>query len=346
METNLVGTFDTFEMLEAINATPRPRTFFRETCFGGRQHESLTKYVTADFMAHNRALAPFVNRYMGGKLIEKTPFESRRYEPPMVAPRAVFRGDEAFERGFGEVIGGNTDPDSRMAQLTARELNKHDLMVTRREEWMIAQLLTTGVITIVGEGVTDSIDLNHTNQVVLSGTSLWGQADAEPIMNLRDWKRQVIRLSGITPDTMVLGATAAKEFLKDSQVQSLLDNRRMNLGNVNPRDVPSGAIYIGTIEGVDIYEYPEWYIDDATGTEMPLIPDTAAILFPSAARNPGALMVYGAYYDMAKKAVVAGARIPRSWIDEPKNVQFTELVSMPLPVIPHVDSWLIATVTA
>jgi hypothetical protein len=344
MADNLIGTFDTAEMLAAIDATPRPRTFFRERLFGGNIRTFLTKSVTADFCKGQRALAPFVNRRIGGKLVEKLAFESRNYEPPMVASRAVFHGDEAFERTMGEVIGGSSDPNTRMTDNRARELTNHDRMVTRTEEVMNSQMMATGIITIVGEGVSDEIDLSHTNTDLLAGDSRWGESGADPVINFHEWKRECLRLSGITPDTVVLGSDAADAFLEDSKVRDLLDVRNIMIGQINPRDVPSGAIWLGTIDGVDVFEYPEWYIHPTTGVETPMVAANKAIMFPSAARNPGAIMLYGAYYDVKNQQTIVGSRIPRTWVEEGPNTEMLELICFPLPVMPDVDSWLVATV--
>jgi hypothetical protein len=342
--TNLIGTYDTALMLEAINATPRPRTALRERVFGGRVTAFETQYVLCDWLKGKRSMAPFVSRVIGGKLVEKLAMTTKRYEPPMVAPRGIFRGDEAFERMPGEVIGGAASPDDRAQATIARQLDMHDQLITRREEWMIAKMLTTGVIPIVGEGVSDEIDLGHTLTDVLSGVSLWSATTAEILANVRDWRRSVVQASGITPDTMILGADAADAFLADETIQETLDKKNVMVGMIDVRQLPNGIEYLGTINGVDFFGYDEWYIDDDSGVETPMVPADTVVVFASADRNPGARMLYGAYYDVEDAATYAGARIPRTWTDKGANARFMELVTFPLPFVPDVDSWLIATV--
>ena len=344
MKSNLIGTYDTATMLEAINATPRPKTALRELLFAGRFKAFETQYVVCDFQKGKRAMAPFVSRIIGGKLVEKLNMTTKRYEPPMVAPRGVFRGDEAFERMPGEVIGGAASPDDRAAANVAQQLDMHDMLCTRREEWMCAKMLVTGTIPIVGEGVSDTIDLGFTNTDTLTGQDVWGGTTCDILGNIREWKRDIIKASGVTPDTMVLGATAADKLLADSDVRELLDARNVVVGQINLADLPNGLEYLGRLAGVDVYAYPEWYIDDDTAVETPLIADDKAVLFPSAARNIGAQMLYGAYYDVEDETTYAGARIPRTWTEKGANSRFMEVVTFPVPFMPDVDSWLVATV--
>jgi len=339
-----VGTYTTATQLEALKLTPRPRTFLRERLFGGRSTTFETQYVIFDVTKNKRALAPFVNKHIGGFLVEKSHMNTQRYEPPQITPRSTFNGSEAFERMPGEVIGGSESPDDRAAALRAKILSEHDVAITRTEEVMCAQMLSTGVIPIVGEGVSDEIDLGFTNTDTLSGTSRWGQSASNVLANIRGWKNTNIKKSGVSSDTMVCGEGAADALLNDEGFLKAMDKRYAKFGQVDVADLPSGAVYIGTVLGVDIYEYPEWYINPTNGVETPLIPTDKIVLFPSAARNIGAEMLYAAYYDVEDKTTYVGERIPRAWTDKASNQEFIEVVCLPVPKMPDVDSWLVATV--
>lgn len=336
-------TFDISTMLEAINGTPRPRTFLRERLFGGKFTAFESDYVLADFQKGRRALAPFVSRTIGGTLVEKLSMTTSRMQPPMVAPRGIYRGSDAFERLPGEIIGGSMSPDDRAQQAIAAQMALQDDMDTRTEEFMCAQLLTLGKMVIKGEGVDTEIDFGHTQTETLTGNDVWGGSASAIRKNLRDWKRQVIQASGITPDTLVLGADAADLFLSDEQILFQLDIRNAQMGNVDVRDLPNGAQYLANIEGLDVFGYDEWY--DDSGTAQPMIPAKAAVIFPSSDRNIGAQMLYAAYYDATDEVTYVGARIPRTWTDKASNARYIEMITFPLPFLPDVDSWLIAKVT-
>ena len=63
--------------------------------------------------------------------------------------------------------------------------------------------------------------------------------------------------------------------------------KNYNLAVIQPRQLPNGVTYIGTIHelGLDIYTYNEWYLDDWTdpkkATEKPLVPEGELVLISS-----------------------------------------------------------------
>ncbi|MCE5200556.1 MAG: major capsid protein [Armatimonadota bacterium] len=344
MQTALLGNYDTATMLEVVRATPRVKTFLRDRLVGGNIKPVETQDVMFDFVKGTRSMAPIVSRVIGGKLVEKQSVVTGKYRPPMLAPRGVFRGDEAFERMPGEVIGGAASPDERAAAYAAEQILAHETLIARRWEWMWAKLLSTGVISLEGEGVKDTITVGHTLNVVLNGADLWNTATADILGDIDDGCDEVIEACGITPDTLILGKDAAKCFMANEKVQKALDVRNFNVGSVNPRELPNGAVYIGTYGPVEIFRYPEWYRDDTTKASTPMIPVGAAILCCSQTRNPSQKMVFGAHFEVAEERTYVSELIPRVWTDKPSNTRFLEVVSYPVPIIPDVDSWLVMTV--
>lgn len=344
MAQNLIGTFDTADMLEAINATPRPKTFLRVRLFGGRKREFTTEHVTADFMKGKRHLAPFVSRYRAGRLQEKLSFDRSVYTPPRIAPMQAFNGSEAFKLPAGKLVGAPNDPADNMAQFMAREMAQQDDGITRREEWMLAKMLTTGVIPIVGEGVVDEIDLNHDLTETLSGDDQWDSVESNPLNDIRRFKKAVAKSTGLTPDTAILGEDVANALLDHEGLRVKLDTWNATYGALTSQDLPNGVEYLGRLSGVDLFTYDEWYVDDTTGLETPMIPDNQLIMFPSAERNPGAQMLYGAYYDIEDGTTYVGERIPRQWTEKGPNQLFVQVQAYPIPFIPDVDSWIRVTV--
>jgi hypothetical protein len=341
---NLIGTFETGELLEGLNQSLRPRRFLLERVFGGNFRAFETQHVLVDWKKGRRRMAPFINHRIGGKLVERTSWATNIYTPPMIGPRDIYTGEGAMGRAFGEVIGGSMSPTDRDAAAMADALGEHDDLITRRIEWMAAQLLATGVIPIVGDGVEDTIDVGFDHTDTLSGTSCWGESASDIRGDLRRWALSILQRTGILPDTCILGLDAVTAFSKDANLKEELDVRNLMIGSATQQNLPNGAMYLGTIDGIEVFGYPEWYIDDTTGVETAMIPADAAILFPSAGRNPGARIVYGAFYDVEDRTTYVGPRIPRTWTDKGANCRYTEVISRPVPVIPDSDSWLVAKV--
>ena len=94
-----------------------------------------------------------------------------------------------------------------------------------------------------------------------------------------------------------MGGDVANAFVNHAKVQKMLDVKNFNLAVIQPKQLPNGVTYLGTIHelGLDIYKYNEWYLDDWTNPDKPedkpLVPaDSLALL----STNADYSMYYGA----------------------------------------------------
>jgi len=242
------------------------RSFLLDTFFS-RTEESTSKYVDIDIIKGKRRLAPFVNPKHQGKMVERIGYTTRSYEPPYIKPKVITTADEALRRSAGETMYGSAKTAMDKAEeLLAKDLVDLDNMITRREEWMASQLLQTGKVAIVGDGVNDEIDfgMDANHIITLAGADLWSAATATPLEDLRTWRRLIQKDSGLTPNVCVMGSSAIDAFLAHASVTGQLDTRRIDLGQIDPATYPNGSIYYGRIKDVamDLWVYDEWYLDD------------------------------------------------------------------------------------
>ena len=161
---------------------------------------------------------------------------------------------------------------------------------------------------------------------------------------------QVLENGFANVDHVVMGKTALRNFLADTNVQNMLDNRRIELGIINPKDLPNGARYIGHLSkpSLDIYTYGEVYLDDWTNPSAPvtkrLVDDNKIALMPS---NPNFMRAYGltSYIDDTKRTITAQTnRLLRTYVKHGPDRMILELQTRPLTIPDKVDSWLVATV--
>lgn len=235
-----------------------------------------------------------------------------------------------------------------------RDFTELDEMITRREEWMCCQALFTGKIPILdknGKAIQAEIDFNFTNKVVLKDAEKWNKTQGGKIKQLKAWRKQVQKTGFVNCNMCIMGDEALESFLADEEVLKMLDVERYDLAVIKPKELPNGVTYIGTLqgEGMDIYSYNEWYLDNWTNKEKadnkPLVPTNAVILLSTEAEYS---MYYGAVgiVDEAGKtiAVVEGSRIPEQWVERKPARRFLQLNSAPLCVPHEVDSWYVAIV--
>lgn len=343
--------FDPRTMEKVVSRMAPVRTFFKSTFF--RNMETfVTEKVDVDYKKGNRKLAPFVHRRIGGKTVPNTGYETKTYTPPLIAPDKVTTVDDLLKRAAGENSFSGRTPAERAVVKMAADFHELDEMITRREEWMCAQVIFTGSIPIIGEGIEETISFDFTNnEIITTAAKKWSNDASDPIADLKRWRKQVQKNGFVNCDICVMADDVAEAFTRHAKVQKLLDTKGYDLATIKPRELPNGVTYVGTIhgEGLDIYTYSEWFLDDwtdpAAPEQKPLVPDGTLALLSTAAEYS---MYYGATTLIDKKTeefyTVEGARVPDSWAERKPARRFLQLNSNPLPVPHEVDSWFVAKV--
>lgn len=348
---NEVSIYETRTMGRIIEKLPPVRTFFRDTFF--RHEETFnTKSVDVDFVKGTRKVAPFVHRVIGGKTVPNTGYETKTYTPPLVAPDKITTVDDLLTRRPGESLVSGRSPAERAVLKMSDDFRELREMIARREELMCVQSIFTGKIPIIGEGLNEEIDFEFTNTETISATTKkWSNAASDPIGDLKRWHKQVQKTGFTNCNACVMADDVATAFVNHEKVQKVLDVRNYNLAVIQPRQLPNGVTYVGTIHelGMDIYAYNEWYLDDWTAPdapeEKPLVPDGMLALLST---NANYSMYYGAITlidDVSKEfKTVEGKYVPDTWAKRKPARRFLQLQSAPLSVPHDVDSWFTAKV--
>ena len=217
---------------------------------------------------------------------------------------------------------------------------------------MCVQSIFTGKIPIIGEGLNEVIDFGFTNtEVISAATKKWSNAGSDPIGDLKRWHKQVQKTGFTNCNACVMADDVATAFVGHEKVQKVLDVRNYNLAVIQPRQLPNGVTYVGTIHelGMDVYTYNEWYLDDWTNPETPeekpLVPDGMLAMLST---NANYSMYYGAItlIDEGTKEfkTVEGKYVPDTWVKRKPARRFLQLQSAPLSVPHDVDSWFTAKV--
>jgi hypothetical protein len=346
---NEIDIYQPRYLAEVVRQAPPVHTYFLSTFFT-RVVTFPTERVDIDLVKGDRRMAAFVHPRAGGQVLRETGYETQSYKPPLINPYDLTTADRLMARLPGEDLYSGQTPAQRAAVKLMDEYTRLNDAATRREEWMAAQAIINGEIPIVGAGVNETIDFGFANKVVLTGDERWGQSGAKIFDNLNDWVDNVQINGFANADRVIFGKTAIRLLMADPDIQKRLDNRRFNVGEINPRDLPNGVRYYGHLSdpNLDLYGYSEVYLDDWTDPDKPetkpLVPDNAIVLAPS---NPDFVLAYGAnnYLDEAGNwATAQTSRLLRSYVKHGPDRRFLELQARPLPIPDKVDSWLVATV--
>lgn len=306
-----------------------------------------TEEVYFDKVQRARRLAPLVVPTVAGKPERSRGYTTLGFKPPYLKPKHVIEPQKAMKRRAGEMLLGNLSPRQRFDLALMDNMRIEDDEVTRREEWMAAQLLLTGAMTCEGpEHPAVVVDLQRptAHTAALTGALRWGQAGVDPYQNLRSWAKMVQRNSGFHPGTVVFDPLAADYFLQSPGVQRVMNTYRQTGGNVDLQGKVTGGLghevkFLGSIGEFEIYQYQQLYQDDQ-GTVQQFMPDNSVIM-----GNPmgcGGVRTYGAIQDA--DALVPLSRFPKVWKENDPSAWMSMVQSAPLPLLGWSEATFSATV--
>ena len=335
-------------MLGAIEQMTPPKTFLLSTFFG-LTRTFPTETVDVDIVKGKRRMAPFVSPVVQGKAVTKRGYKTNTYKPPYIKPKFVTTAGQYLARQPGELLYMGKSPLERAAMQLGKELAELDEMITRREEWMASQALFTGKIIVSGDGIEDEIDFGMASghlPTISVAANKWTADTSDPIADLTAYAQLIAKDSGIVPSTVVLGADVCAAFLRHALVQKFLDMKDANLMRINPRELPNGVSYVGTITApglnVDLFTYAEWYVDD-NETEQPMVPVDRLLMGSTHTANA---RLYGAIQDVEaiEAGLVEAARYPKSWVEKDPSLRMLMLQSASLVALLQPDAFVSAKV--
>jgi hypothetical protein len=336
--TDLFSTDSMLGVVQSLKVTPQ---YWIDRYFPTVQTED-TEEIHFDVIDKKRRLAPFVAPIAQGKIVQSQGFTTKTFKPAYIKDKRVFEGNRPFKRSAGEPIGGNLSPAARQIALVAYDLADQIDMVNRRLEVMAAECLRTGGVTITGDQyptVNVSFGRAAGQTITLTGGNRWGQAGVNPLNLLQDWAQIVLQATGVMPTDVTMTVDVWKIFRADAEVQKRLDQYRGNSTMVQNAQIAEGGVFMGVVDGFNIWVYAGWYVDDA-GSEQPILPAGSVVL---ASPRLDGVRAFGAIRD-EEAGFQALPYYPKSWLEKDPSVRYLLLQSAPLVVPTRVNASLFATV--
>ena len=341
-----MGLYDTTQLVAALDAMDRPQAFLRDKFFTKRVLSN-DEEIAIDKLLKRRKMAPFVSPDVPAKERALRGRKVETFVPATLKPMGTVRPNDLVKRAHGEQIGTGISPQERRPGVVNQLLSDQDDEITRREEWMCANTLRSGIITVSGEDYeTQIVDYGRAaNQtVILTGASRWGETGVSILDNIGDWASLTQKASGGVVVPVVLGSSAARLFQKDADVREILDNRLQIGGNMQLGPVATGAqdahaAYLGSIGAFDFYTYSQWFEND-DGSEYEIWPEYGVGMVAEGSFD--GMMAYGAILDM--DSLVPTERFPQNF--ETKNPSREHIItqSAPLSVPSEIAGSFFATV--
>ncbi len=297
---NIVTTLalDEPQTLIAMTAEARPAAkFLFERYFYTNPSTDIfpTEDILIDYKDKSgRKLAPFVHE--GWKTSDRTGFATDKLSPARIAPTRKLTVADLIKRGYAEQLFSGKTGAQRAHDKTMQDITELMDEVRRRYEAMAADLLVNNKYTMTyeksdangsgeqaGDVVVSFIDTEEGNICAYTPASAWTADTANIYGDIKAMLRQFDDNGGSMNGTidLLLGSNAADAFLRDKNIRELLDNRRMEMGEIAPQVRAQGATLMGllNVDGIllNVIEYRETYTD-ASGKLTPFLPADQAII--------------------------------------------------------------------
>lgn len=346
-------SYTTAKLVQVVPNLKTSQNFLLDTFFPGIV-EADTEEVAIDIDVGIRRMSPFVSPLVEGKLVEQRKYQTNKFKPAYIKDKRAPDLRKPVRRMIGERIGGElTGAERELANLQLEMADQVD-MVNRRLEWMAASALTTGTVTISGEGFpTTVIDFGRasTLSVALSGSSQWGSTlnaagrDTNICGQIDAWAARILKASGAVVTDIVFTTTPWQKFLGAEGVQGAIFYPSLaGSGNeVNPgSQITKGAVYKGRWGQYNLWLYNDWYVD-ASNVEQPMLADGTVIM--SGGQALMGTRAFGMILD-PKFNYQPMAYAPKTWITEDPAQRIIMMQSAPLVIPSRVNACLAATVCA
>jgi hypothetical protein len=355
----MAGTliYDTNVLVQVVPNLKRAQTFLLDKFFPN-VITSDSEFVSIDVDIGKRRIAPFVSPLVEGKLVEQRRMQTNTFKPAYIKDKRAPDLRKPVRRMIGERIGGEMSGAEReMANLEAEMTDQVDIL-TRRLEWMAAQVLVNGTVTITGEGFpTVVVDFGRDAALTVakSGTAQWTTANcvagnASPTSDIEAWQRAILKSSGATVTDIVFTTSAWEGFIADPLLKGAIYYPRLGESSniVNPgAQIARGAVYKGQWGQYSLWIYNDWYVDSGTegGTanqEYPMMPDGSIVL---AGADMMGTRAFGAILDPAFN-YGALPFAPKTWVNQDPAQRYLMMQSSPIVIPSRVNAALAAQVCA
>ena len=343
-------------MMSMVEQLPPCDTFLKDTFFR-RVKRFPTESVMFDIVKNGMPMAPFVSPRIGSTVLEREGYETKEFTPALVAPSRPMTSDDLAVRLPGEAIFGGSNQNKRKAELLRGDMRDLNESITRREEWLAAQVLFNGSVVMRGIGVDKFVDFEFENNIIADVP--WSDfVNSDPMRDLRR-ARALAGRSGISANIMIADSDTIDNLLDNERVQKFLDNSGFRVGLIEPRFLQNGGQYYGFLRqsGLHLYSYDGEFADnDNENPDYPgvkpgddgFIPKVYNLIpkgkvFVGSTSMP-TRMLYGAINHVVKIGSAMKPRVPYAWYNDRGTVHNLDMYSRPLPCPMNVSSWAIIEV--
>lgn len=354
--------YSTYYMLAAVEELPIEHTFFRSRYFPTDNAMDIfgSSKVLADFREGNQKKAPFVIPRLGALPVGRDGFSTYELEPANISVSIPLTIDQLQKRNFGESIMSTATPADRARRLLVGDLATLSAMISRSEELLAVQtILDNGAIMrhqTENPEIYEDIGVHfydgNSNPALFTPAAAWTHStkDASGAWVMGNWYTDMCAMiarqikKGRPVREFVVSQNIADFLLNDGWVQSILDNRRVEMGGINPSALDEFTYEMGVLNfrgrRLPILVNGGTYEND-NGQDVDFLGgNTVICIAPGCGRG-----LYGAHTRMTESGqweTIAGKRIPDHIFTRRPPANEIELTARPLFAPNRANPWCVA----
>lgn len=289
-------------------------------------------------------LAPFVAQ--GHKSSKRTWYKTTHIKPARIAPQRPITLNDISKRAWLEQVANPQTQEERAVAMLRDDMTDLTNRVRNTWELMLADLIQTGKYSYTNvksdadgqdeDESTNTVDWTETlgggTEITTTSEATWDEETADPLAELEEVVKKLVRY-GVAPSILIMGSNAAHHFERNKLVREILDNRRMEYGQLSPVPVAQGGARYGTLNVVgyplQLIEYNAVYVN-AEGETKPFIdPNKVIITSPQAIRGffAGVTQID---QDKLRFSTYLQTMVPKFKADDDKDVYTIKLTSRPV----------------
>lgn len=251
--------------------------------FGGVTETTFdTEKVDIDIYDGTRGASGFTARDAQGQTVDLEGWETINVQPPLIDESFIITAKDLKFRNIGE--GGiNATNTGKFQNIVNKRTNNQDQREMRKYTLMTIELLKSGKITIIEKDkrgnakASREVNFNMPAGNIFTVATAWN-ASGDIFGDIETLQYNIAKESGLTADFAIIGKTTLADMVADTKIQALLDNRRINFGEMVKEDRGNGLIFWGNLSGIDHYTFVEF---DEAGNDV--IPASAYLMGSSMA---------------------------------------------------------------
>lgn len=331
--------YDTDTLLGVMEELEPMSSYWLDLCFNSSINFD-TKYIDFEKITNKRKLAPFVAPSAQGRPLAGKGSQVTRFEPAYVKPKDAVDPARQISRRPGELLRPTPmSPLERYNAAIADIMAQHRDAILRREEWLAAQAIINGTVTIADEDYPErTIDFGRAagHTITLGSGSRFGDNGVDILAVIEGWRTTVRRAAfGGPTNRLTVGPAVWDVMRKDANVLKQLDTQlRGTTANLNT-GIREGADveYVGKLSGtLDVYVYSDYY-QQSNGDAVAFMHEKDIVL---TGQNVMGVRCYGAILDQGAQ-LRPMQMFPKMWDENDPPVTFCMTQSAPLmvPVNPN-----------